>query len=242
MAISMRNPYSWKDLQQPFNPHPVGPINPYPQGDSQSGPSPGHGSGGGGGGYNSTFDPLQDPTYRQIASEYKAMSDSERLAMEAGIARQTGYYGTETDPMSLFGRLKGQYVIRDRDVQNVINAHNLWRSGETGYQLGQSRLKYLTDQLDMRMRLEDYVNGLKASFAKSEADRRLSLIQWAWQLAQASAAGGAPAGGSTPPPGGSTPPPGGGTPPPPHPGGTPHAPWPTDPIYNPGPGGHPYPI
>jgi hypothetical protein len=118
------------------------------------------------------------------------MSQSERLGMDAAIARARAYYGSETDPLSLFGRLKEGYGLRDTAIQNALNARGMWRSGETGFGLNQSRLTYLRDELDYRMKLEDYINGLLATFAKSEQERQMSLIDWAWRLAQAQAASG----------------------------------------------------
>lgn len=216
----------WEKLRG-YKPTPIGPINPTAPSRSLPGvTTPG-------------YDPLADPTYRQIASEYAAMSQSERLAMEAGIARQKAYYGTPDEPLSLFGRLKGGYDIRNRDVQNILNAHGMWRSGETGYQLGQSTLKYTTDALDMAMRLQDYINGLQGNFARSESERRLSLIDWAWKLAQAQAQVDSGDGGPPTDPGDPTKnPPDLSRPPnypapvlPTHPSGLP-GPWPKQPIYN----------
>src|SRR5262245_50296387 len=118
-----------------------------------------------------------DPFYQQMLGLNKATSQEEQAWMRAQIHRQQGYYGSESDPLSVFGRIGESYQDALRNVNYNLASRGMIFSGELGAQNNRARLGYERQKLDANMRLQDYIEGLKKGFADAERARKQNELQ-----------------------------------------------------------------
>src|SRR5262249_3963789 len=73
-----------------------------------------------------------DPFYQQLLGADRAASQEEKAWMEADIKRQQQYYGSASDPLSVFGRIETGYQDQLRNITNMLAAHGTIFSGDLG--------------------------------------------------------------------------------------------------------------
>ena len=118
-----------------------------------------------------------DPFYQQLLGLDRAQSEEERAQMNQQIHRQQRYYGSPTDPLSVFGRIETGYQDQLRNVTNMLAAHGTIFSGDLGARNNRARLEMEQSRLDANMRLQDYVEGLQRGFTQAERQRKFSELQ-----------------------------------------------------------------
>ena len=117
-----------------------------------------------------------DPSYQQLLAMDTAMNNQDQSTMNARIAQMKQYYGSDTDPLSLLGRVYQSYQDRLRTVANTLAGQGMIASGETGWQGARANLAYQQNELDARMRLQQYIQGLQDAFTQAQQNRLLQ--QW----------------------------------------------------------------
>src|SRR5262245_13838957 len=118
-----------------------------------------------------------DPWYQQILGADRAASQEEKAWMEADIKRQQAYYGSASDPLSVFGRIQTSYEDALRNVTNMLAAHGTIFSGDLGVRNNRARLEMEQGRLDATMRLQDYITGQQRGFAAAEKQRKFNELQ-----------------------------------------------------------------
>ncbi len=153
-------------------------------------PASSGGSGSGGSGsYNFTVPPIDqilgsDAGYQQLLAFDTATSGEDSATMNANIARMQGYYGNDNDPLTILGRVYQAYQDRNRYIANTLTGHGMINSGETGFQGSRATLDYQRQELDARMKLQDYIDGLTQAFKQAERQRKFNEMQASWNAIQ----------------------------------------------------------
>jgi hypothetical protein len=114
----------------------------------------------------------------------QAMSGQDQATMNQRIAAMKSYYGSDTDPLSVLGRVYQAYQDQNRSIANTLTAHGMLNSGETGFQGARATLAYQQNELDSRMKLQQYIQGLQDAFQTAERNRQLGE----WQASSAAIA------------------------------------------------------
>ncbi len=125
-----------------------------------------------------------DAAYQQLLAFDKATSGEDSATMNANIARMTGYYGNDNDPLTILGRVYQAYQDRNRYIANTLTGHGMINSGETGFQGSRATLDYQRQELDARMKLQDYIDGLTQAFKQAERQRKFNEMQASWNAIQ----------------------------------------------------------
>jgi hypothetical protein len=86
----------------------------------------------------------------------------------------TAYYGSDTDPLSLLGRVYTAYQDRNRQIANTLGGHGMINSGETKFQGDKSTLLYQQQEYDAKFKLEQYIQGLNDAFKDAERQRKIN--------------------------------------------------------------------
>lgn len=161
-----------------------------------------------------------DPNYQQLLGFDTAASADDLATMNAHISQMQGYYGSDSDPLSVLGRIYQAYQDKNMYIANTLAGHGMINSGETGWQASRATLAYQQQELDARMKLQDYIQGLQDAFKLAERNRKFNEMQAGWTAVQQWLANNQPVTTSLPgtsEPGSSGP----GSPPPPPPSSAP---------------------
>jgi hypothetical protein len=118
-----------------------------------------------------------DPTYQSLLTMDMAMSGQDKATMNQRIAAMNSYYGSDSDPLSILGRVYQSYQDRNRVIANTLTGHGMINSGETGFQGARATLAYQQQELDARMKLQQYIQGLQDAFQTAERNRQLTEWQ-----------------------------------------------------------------
>ena len=79
--------------------------------------------------------------------------------------------------LSLMARLQHEHERVQRQVQDTLAARGIFRSGETGYQMGEQGLKYKQALTDAEKSVMDHINEIIGTFVTNERDRRNMVAQ-----------------------------------------------------------------
>lgn len=126
----------------------------------------------------------QDPSYQQLLAFDTAASGEDLATMNARIAQMQGYYGSDNDPLSILGRIFQAYKDRNMYIANTLAGHGMIQSGETGWQAARATLAYQQQELDARMKLEQYIQGLQDAYNAAQRQRKFNEMQASWQAVQ----------------------------------------------------------
>lgn len=118
----------------------------------------------------------QDPMYQQLLAFDKAASASDLATMNSRISRMNAYYGSDSDPLSILGRIYDAYQQRNMYIANTLTGHGMINSGETGYQAKRATLDYQRAELDARTKLAEYTDGLQQGYNQAMQQRQLNEI------------------------------------------------------------------
>jgi hypothetical protein len=125
-----------------------------------------------------------DPMYQQLISFDKAASAEDLATLNRNMSQMKAYYGSDSDPLSLFGRIYQSYKDRNLQIANTLTGHGMINSGETKYQGDRATLAYQQQEYDAKFKLQQYVQGLHDSLRAAERARQLSEMQAGWQSVQ----------------------------------------------------------
>lgn len=160
-----------------------------PHHSSQGGGDGGGQSSGGGPSYSGSTPGIDqilgsDPNYQQLLAFDTAASSEDLASMNAKIARMQGYYGSDNDPLSILGRVFQAYKDRNMYIANTLAGHGMINSGETGWQASRATLAYQQQELDARMKLQDYIEGLQDAFRAAQRQQKFNEMQAGWAAVQ----------------------------------------------------------
>jgi hypothetical protein len=112
-----------------------------------------------------------DPSYQGLLSLDKAASAGDLASLNKKMAQMKAYYGSDTDPLSLYGRIYQSYQDRNRQYANTLAGHGMIGSGETGFEAARSTLQYQQQEYDAQFKLQQYIQGLHDAFRAAEQQR-----------------------------------------------------------------------
>ena len=97
----------------------------------------------------------------------------------SGLDPNTGTLAQQntTAGLSTQARLSQANTDAIRRIKAVLGARGLFRSGETGYQLGREQTDYTRAQYDARQKLVDYLAGVQSALVQAERARQAALYQ-----------------------------------------------------------------
>lgn len=125
-----------------------------------------------------------DPLYQQLLAFDTASNTQDEAFTNQRISRMQQYYGSDSDPLSVLGRIRSALEDQNRYIANTLAAHGMINSGETGFQADRAQLAYARAEYDARLKLQDYIDGLTQALQQSERNRKFNEIQAAWQAVQ----------------------------------------------------------
>jgi hypothetical protein len=118
--------------------------------------------------------------YQQLLAFDKAASGQDLATMNQQIAEMNAYYGSDSDPLSLLGRVYQAYQDRNRVIANTLTGHGMINSGETGFQGARATLAYQQQELDARFKLQQYIEGLHLGYANAQRQRAMNEMSAQW--------------------------------------------------------------
>ena len=118
-----------------------------------------------------------DPNYQQLLAFDTAASGQDLATMNARIAQMQGYYGSDSDPLSILGRVFQAYQDRNRLIANTLAGHGMIDSGETGWQGARATLAYQQQELDARMKLQQFIQGLQDAYNAAQRQQAFNEMQ-----------------------------------------------------------------
>src|SRR5262245_31615799 len=113
-----------------------------------------------------------DPLYQQLVTFDLASSQTDKAWMHDQLNKLKSYYGSESDPISVFGRIKQSLEDRKLAIGNQLAGHGMLFSGETGYQGNKARLAYLQQEFDAQRQMQQAMDDLARNFAMAEQQRK----------------------------------------------------------------------
>lgn len=117
-----------------------------------------------------------DPMYQQLLSFDQAASAGDLASLNKKVSQMQAYYGSDTDPLSLLGRVYQSYQDRNRTIANTLGAHGMINSGETGFQAARATLAYQQQEYDAKFKLDQYIQGLHDALNASQQARQQNEI------------------------------------------------------------------
>lgn len=150
-----------------------------------------------------------DPMYQQFLASLKAQAVQDQASRDAAMQRAMIMYGAKPDfsfggsstltgdlpwdkqtkklaaantdaGLSTLARLDEANTQAIRGITNTLAARGIFRSGETGYQMGQEQKDYSRAQYDSAQKLLDYLSGVQSAFV--QAQRANQAQQYSAQL------------------------------------------------------------
>ena len=126
---------------------------------------------------------------RRAVVELGAVPDFAKVGRDLGID-SLGYLSNDindetralaqknTDEgLSLMARLEHEHQRVQRQVKDTLAARGIYRSGETGYQIGEQGLKYKQALTDAEKSVMDHISQIIGTFVTNERDRRNAVAQ-----------------------------------------------------------------
>lgn len=90
--------------------------------------------------------------------------------------RQLAQKNTD-EGLSLMARLEHEHKRVQDQVRSTLAARGIFRSGETGFQMGEQGLKYKQALTDAEKAVMDHISQIIGTFVTNEADRRNAMAQ-----------------------------------------------------------------
>jgi hypothetical protein len=118
-----------------------------------------------------------DPNYQQLLAFDTAASGQDLATMNANIASMQAYYGSDSNPLSVLGRIYQGLQDRNRTISNTLTGHGMINSGETGFQGARATLAYQQQEYDAQFKLQQYISGLQQAFANAERQQKFNELQ-----------------------------------------------------------------
>lgn len=100
-------------------------------------------------------------------------------ALQGILGGQTGHLAQENTQAgtSILARLNSMNSKTIQQIKNALAARGMYRSGETGYQLGQQSQAYTNSQSDATKQLLDSLSSAQGQYVSAEQQRQIALAQ-----------------------------------------------------------------
>lgn len=109
---------------------------------------------------------------------YTGLSQSDLGQIIDPTTKELAAKNTESK-LSTVARLLDWNSQQQRSIKNQLAAKGVYRSGETGYQLGQQQTRYTQNEYDAYQQLVDYLAGAQTAFVQAENARQRALLEYA---------------------------------------------------------------
>lgn len=121
-----------------------------------------------------------DPNYQQLLAFDTAASGQDLATMNANIATMKAYYGSNSNPLSILGRIYQGLQDRNMQISNTLTGHGMINSGETGFQGAKATLAYQQQEYDAQFKLQQYISGLQQAFDAAQRNQKFQEMQAGW--------------------------------------------------------------
>ena len=130
----------------------------------------------------------RNAAFQRNIIDYGQLPDLTKAAAALGLSPgdlqgilgpQTGQLAQENTQAgtSILARLNADNTKTIQGIKNALAARGLYRSGETGYQLGQQNQNYTNSQFDANKSLLDVLSGAQGQYVSAEQARQQALAQ-----------------------------------------------------------------